>query len=435
MKFKIKHLELYQINTMVSWITRIFTLFISIYTVRITMDYLDSQQYALIAFFTSLSGWIAMLDFGLGTAFQNYISEKRAVSEEYEDAISKIFFMVLISFVFSTFILLLFSKGISLYLSNEYRTIGNLFFISLVMIFTLYLINILSIVNKLFYAEQQSWKINLISLGTSIFGIILFLSTKNLFNINKIVVIFLSLNLPNFLILLFISFKRVKFEYFYFDKSIFLNIFKNCKNFLLFSLLSNVILSIDYIIMIKFLEPTAITQYNLINRIFLIIFSMYNSFISVFWPVASEKIIEEKFSWINRIIYRNIALTITIIISASLFLIVLKEFVFVKMFNANGIQISSLLIIMLGVYYILRIWTDSFTMLISSVNRIDKVLIFVLGQAVITPILEIVLIKKIGVYGIVLGLICGYIFTVSWGMPREYKKIQNESKRRKHAQN
>lgn len=420
---KIKKIESYQINTIIAWITRFFTMFISLFIVRINMQYLDSSQYALLAFYTSLGGWISILDFGIGTSFQNYISEKRVNGEDYTPVISKVFFIVFISIFLNIIIIIILSKVTSLYLLKRYSQEGNLFIVSLVMLFIIYLINVLGIINKLFFAEQQSWKTNIFTLIATIFGVGTFFNIKDYVVGNRIVFLYLALNLPNVLMMLYLIVKRINIRYFRFDKKIFLEIVRHGKKFFVFAILANTVLSIDYIIMIKFISSKEIIQYNLITRIYMVIFMLYNSFIQVFWSTASEKIRKREFRWVNKVLARNTMIFFFGITVTCISLILLKDFIFVKIFDAKDVIVENKLIILIGSYFIIRIWTDTFSMLLSSVNRLNRMLIFVFLQAIITPIAEVYFVKKFGVYGSVYGLMTGFLLTVTWFMPYEYIKM------------
>jgi len=75
------------------------------------------------------------------------------------------------------------------------------------------------------------------------------------------------------------------------------------------------------------------------------------------------------------------------------------------------------LIIIFGFYYLIRIWTDTYAMVLQSVSILKPFWILVPIQALISLFGQIYFVRMYRLNGILYGLILSFLLTVSWGLP------------------
>ena len=183
------------------------------------------------------------------------------------------------------------------------------------------------------------------------------------------------------------------------------------------------VLQIDYLILSQYSVPDDIVIYNLLNKIFFFGFFVYNALLTAIWPTFSYNIsrgnIELIYKYTKRYLFIGLLYIILFTIIALFFIDYIKAF-----FLPNSdIKIPSLLVTVMGFYYLLRVWSDTFSMILQSANILKPFIIYVPIQAVISFISQVFLVKRYGLYGIVLGLIVSFIFTAVWILPYCSKKL------------
>jgi hypothetical protein len=112
----------------------------------------------------------------------------------------------------------------------------------------------------------------------------------------------------------------------------------------------------------------------------------------------------------------------TIILSIVLFFF--KKNIF-SLLASFPVESSFLMIFLIMIYYIIRVWTDTFSIVLLSSNNFKPLMIFTPFQAILAALLEFTLGSKFGTIGLVFGLILSFLFTVTWALPYYSYKLRN----------
>ncbi|MCX7647792.1 MAG: MATE family efflux transporter [Elusimicrobiales bacterium] len=406
-----------------SWISRIITSFIQIYMIKVLIDILGVDKYAVFSVLLGIMGWFMLCDLGSGVSLQNYISEYRAKNKNYDILIKVLFFSLF--FLSLLFILILYfvTPFFSKFILGEFdflnkKEIFTVFFIS-GSVFVL--MNLSNSMYKIWYAEMKGYISNIIpTISYLISFFILFLYEKELKNNqNGLLLVFLIYFLPSLLISIFFILKRIipfNINTLKDNSNFIFIIYKRGFGFWIFAFMASIVLQIDYIVMAKTLSTKEIVIYNIVSRVFMFGFFIYNSILASLWPVFSEKISKGDLEKVKIKIKKYIKLGIIYMIFFIFCFIIFKNIIINLLAPNANIEISFSLIILFGFYYILRIWTDMYSMVLQSANILKPFYILVPFQAFISVFAQIFFVKKIGVYGIVLGLIFSFLLTVSIGL-------------------
>lgn len=79
------------------------------------------------------------------------------------------------------------------------------------------------------------------------------------------------------------------------------------------------------------------------------------------------------------------------------------------------------------VYMVLRVWSDTFAMVLLSFNKTGVLNRYIPFQAAVSIVAQIWLGKVFGSTGIIFGLIVSFIATAAWILPRTFYKLTNEN--------
>ena len=429
---RIKKIPNHVIVASSSLISKIFVTFLQLYILRLALLLLGVDNNALFVVLTGLMGWFALADLGLGISFQNHISKYKSDDKEYSNNIVKnvlgiYFILMILVMILFYFISGYFSKIILKEFSFMNDERKNFLFLitgelSIVMSFS-------SIIYKIWYAELRGYFANIVPvLGyiLSAFGIyILYKHKQNLSDpLTYCIAIYL---LPNTLItfilfiLMLLKFKRLSL-YNELDKNIIYSVFRTGFNFWFFSIMAAGVLQIDYLIMARYLRPDEIVLYNLISKIFTFIFFIYTSLLVALWPEISIEIYKSNLIKVKSDIKKYLGMGILYIITATLLVVLLKGYILKLLVPGSLIKFPDYLIIIFGFYYLIRVWTDTYAMVLLSVNILKPFWILVPIQALISIFGQIYFAKIYGVDGILYGLILSFLLTVTWGLPYYTKK-------------
>ncbi len=177
------------------------------------------------------------------------------------------------------------------------------------------------------------------------------------------------------------------------------------------------VLQIDYLIMSQFLPAKDIVGYNLSNKIFSLAFFIYSALLMALWPVCAEAISRNEWLQVNRHVRKSIILGAGIIAVTTFCLIIFMPEMVNLLSPREQVTIPVLFIVLLGCYQLLRVWTDTYAMLLQSMSYLRPFWLYIPFQAILSFLLQWYLVKKLGIYGVVLGLMGSFIATACWALP------------------
>jgi len=190
--------------------------------------------------------------------------------------------------------------------------------------------------------------------------------------------------------------------------------------FLSFGIGAIVVLGIDYIVMSRHLSPEAIVVYHIANRMFMGFFVLHGTWMQAVWPVYSELIGKKEFGKMKQLVKENCLYGVGFIGIVTLTIALAAPFLCQLFFSHEQVEIPLSLIGVLGGYYLIRALCDPYATALQSMNYLKPLLIAVFCQAAVSWVGQTLFVGVWGVYGIVLGLICSYLATVSWALPRGF---------------
>lgn len=420
-----------------SWICSLVFAGLQLIIIPTLSTALGADHYAVFVIMMSLLLWFNLADFSLGYSLQNFISEQKAKQKTYDNYIFNTIFLGLIGLTILLLIIYFLAPFLGNQLLNKFGFLTNSeksrIFLYVCSCFAL--TGVSAIGYKIWFAEHKGYFSNLMPA----FGMIISFSVIYFF-INKIeenrllwalivyvtptALLGISVLLSRFTLVIKRGYKP--------NFDILKQIIKRAFSFWGFTFLAAITLQIDYIIMSQTLPPNDIIIYNITFRIFSLLFTIYTAILAALWPVFSESIAANKWNKVKIYLKKYLIQGISIMVGSTLVLIFLMPYIAAILVPSEKLVIPSLFIITLGIYFIFRIWTDSFAMVLNSMSKLKVFWVYIPIQAAISAYCQWTFSKAIGIYGIPLGIITSFVLTASWILPvmvfRYMKKYQAESK-------
>jgi len=416
-----------------AWASRAVMALIQFASIRVLMDGLGLEQYAVFALITGLTGWFMLADFGVGASLQNYISEHRAKTAGNEAYVISAGILAVFFLFFNITALYAATPYIAPVLLKPFFMLDdldkeNLFFIA----GSMFIVCALSGLSyKIWYAEQKGYLANMLPAIASLLGYFGIVVANEIASPHRLLFSLTAFIAPlailPFLALVTqigtridVGFKKLNWE-------VFIKVLKRAGPFWIFALMSNLVLQIDYLVMSQLLKPEDIVAYNLSTKIFGLGFFIYASLLTSLWPAFSEAIAQgnwatvkshtRKYLWIGLFFMVLVTAVLSLTMPTAIHLLAPNE----------TIVIPVIFIISLGAYHLVRVWTDTFAMILMSMSDIKPLWLTSPVQALLSISLQWYLAQSMGIYGIVAGLILSFLLTAAWTLPfavrKRYRKM------------
>jgi O-antigen/teichoic acid export membrane protein len=174
--------------------------------------------------------------------------------------------------------------------------------------------------------------------------------------------------------------------------------------------------------MTQTLRPVDITIYNILFKGFDFVFFIYNAVLSVMWPELTELFAQKKFAYADKIVRKNIIIGVGLVATCTLLVLLIRNPIMLIIAPKMGLTLPISGIILFGLYYIIRVWADTYAVVLQSQNYLRIFWIITPLQAVISASGMYYLSLRLGVNGILIGLIISFLFTAVWILPMVYRQ-------------
>jgi len=391
-------------------------------TIRILTQALGTEQYAAYAIFVGLQGWFLLADFGIGSSLQNHISEKRALGESYEPVIAAasivLFFLLTLCLaglvIISPHVAPIILKGFPFLAAGEKSQCLVYFGVFAI------IASLSGVTCRIWFAEQRGYLANGLPAMSSVITLLLVIWVRRselhdqlFWSLIVTVAPLTFLQLP---VLLFRGISCLRIAGGKWKVSL-LPLIIRAGKFWGFALMATVVLQLDYVVMSQFLSAGEIVVYNFTMKFFTIIYFVYYALLQALWPVCAELIARQEWAQVKRHLRRNIIIGAGVIVVGVTALSVLKEPLVNLLSPREQIVLPLRFILLTGGYYLLRVWSDTFTMILQSMSYLRPFWLIVPFQALISAATQWSLAPRYGVYGIITGISISFALTVVWALP------------------
>ncbi|WP_137008596.1 MATE family efflux transporter [Aquitalea aquatilis] len=405
-----------------AWASKIITASTQLLCIRHITSTLGFEQYSTFALLSALLPWALLSDFGTSSSLQNTISERKAKNKKN----NKLIFFSLASTPLLSIITIVIAFTIS-------REIGSIYLRSVTTInltekntlfFTTCLIYILSNLSTISYrvwlANDRGWISNIIPAISSALGLMLLMSIDIGKRENPILIVTLLLNGPStFLTLCFFAYtakinKINKFKILDFRNLIYIKfLLKHGWSFWIFSIIATLTAQSDYLVISQKLSQESISTYSIFQKLFTFIFFIYAAVMQGLWPTCTELYTQKKYLQMHTIARRYIKIGVTLLTAYTLILIILEKEITAIFSIKNSPQ--TITIILFGMCFLIKICSDTYAMLLQSMNNAKLLWYTLSSQAIISIILQWTLSQHYQINGVLVAIIISSMLTTFLG--------------------
>lgn len=420
-------------NIIASFLIKGISILIGFYLVPLTIGYVQKEQYGIWLTLSSVVGWFAFFDIGLGHGLRNKLSEAMAnnhwekarilVSSTY--AIVSIIFLgiLIIFFVVEPFLNWQSILNTDVIKQQELRLV-------VLATFSFFCVNfILRLIDSIFFAYQRPAYKSFFSLLSNIVTLaIIIVLTKT--TEGSLLYLSVALGIAPMVILLVVSlymyntdFKSIAPSIKYVQKSYFKDLFGLGAKFFLVNISVIIIFATDNMIITQILGPAEVPAYAVAHKYFGLITVGFSFILVPMWSAYTEAYVKNDIEWVLSVI-KKLKKTWLLLVALALVMFVVSPFFFHLW--VPQIDVPLLLSGMMCIYVIILAWGNIFVNFINGVGKIHlQLIIGVIGTIVNIP-LSYFFAKTLGLG--VSGVIGASIISIAYGpifAPIQFKKIIN----------
>ncbi len=408
------------------WIGRIFAAFAQFGAIRILTHMLGVDGYGAYAVITGLLAWFMLADLGFGSSLQNHISAKRVAGEHADQAIwSTSIFLLLTTCVLAA-LLALASPWVGPFLLENVPSIPRLdaqlafFAFGTIMCGTA----AANIVLKVFFAHFRGYLSHAITVSAALLGV-LALALLDQFDIkHRLVWAVVGFYLPGWLlpgiaITLYLTRSRgnVVLTRAGMDFAILGEFWRSARWFVLFAALGALVLNLDYVILSRTVEAGDIAVYSVFSKIAALVISLFTSVLSAYWPVSSELIRKRDFAGLGTVVRRALIIGAVLSLGTTVGMWLFLGLIGRLLSPDAPLTLPTVLVPAFAAYCLVRVWTDTFSMVIVSAGRAWVQCLVVPVQAALSLGIGYWAALHYGLIGLMTGIISSFLLTVVWALP------------------
>lgn len=414
------------------WLGRIIQILAMLLVVRILTDRLGVEGYGVFALLTSLAAWLTLSDLGIGFSLQNHISEQRAGGVDADElvltasllGIAACCFVVLVVWLVGP-LLSRFILGDFTFLSSRDKTLA--FY---AMAFPGIGTALGGILYRVWFAHHRGYLSNLMPAAGTVIGTLGVWAALRLDFTPPLpwsVGLFYAPLALLPMIGLAITLVRL-LRHHRPSVAAARTILRRAMRFWLFGIMGASVLQVDFVIMAKVLSATDITIYSIATRVFGSVFFVYNALLMAMWPMCSEAIAGGRWDDVRRMIRKYVGLGIGFVAVCGVGVELTKPWIVAILAPSSQLVIPGSVILLLTLYQIVRVWTDTFSTVIQSTNRLEVFWVALPFQATFSIIFQIIGAKWLGLEGMIMGLIACFLVTNTWLLPFKVHRLSTADK-------
>lgn len=419
-------------TAMSGWIARIVTAACQLLTVRILSESLGVDGFAAYVTIASLQTWFILSDLGYGSAVQNHVSRSRVRGDEVASQLTGAL-ILLLGFGLALALLVI---GVSLFagpaLLSNLPAIGSgqaalaLGVFGAVSVGT----GVANIALRLLFAEHRGYLAHAATAAAALTGVFGVWVLRVLAVPDPLAASLFVSYLPVFLFPLALLVRRMRRGatdrlpvLLGKGRTLLVELGGEARGFLLFSALAACVLNVDYIVMAQIFDAQQILVYTIATRFLSLFFILYFSFTQASWPVSAEMIAHGTPHQLPRLIASCIAVGVVAVSLGGAGLLLFPSLIAGFIAPGKDVLVPFDVAALFTLYWLVRVWCDTFSMVIMSTGDMKIMRFVVPGQAIINIVLLIAGAHLFGLPGLIAGSTLSFLLTVAWIFPLKVRRI------------
>lgn len=402
------------------WLARIAMIVCSLVNTRLLIGLLNVDGYASVAILLSLAPWLALLNLGLPNAVQNQIAQARAAGGDsrqiQNSAMTFALLLMLASLPISGLIALMLQHSL---LDRQHA----LPWVSVTaIVWSLVGTGLTAVFSQILLAHHRG---TLPSTAPALQAVLtsLGLLAVHRFGREQGIEVALALAAPVLVVFAVLAFRAAGTGTFGLELRRLPELMRAARGFLLFAAISTFAVACDYIVMARLLAGVEIAQYSLVSKCFNVVLSLQAVVLSVNWTSFSDLFFRGELTQVWPRIRKVLGVGFGLMATACIPLVVGLDGI-VGLLSGNTIPSIGLATVAAATAYTaLRVWTDTFAMVLMSWNQTKMMNGYIVWQSVLAVSLQWLLGQTFGVPGIFAGAALAFVLTASWILPCRVRLI------------
>lgn len=407
----------------ISWASRLTAVAAQLMAVRMLTTMLGLDSYGAFSVLAGITGWFMLADFSIPFSMQNFISERRARGKSSEDVVlASVLLMATLGLVVAAFVVL-FSNIASDRLLNHYNQLSlgekRLSFMALGLLTVATAVG--NSIYRIWFAQHRAHLAYMVPALATLTGVAGIWVVSHVHLADKLawsIAIYYTPTAMFPLAALIFYTARHGHASLRVVRAILPSVIRRASKFWVFAIFGPLILQIDYIILSQTVQASDIVIYNVTQKFFMLIFFVYTTLLSMLWPICAEAIVHGRWEEVLRRVHRYILFGVGTTLFGAACFAVLRNLLITVLVPHHVIHVPISLVASMTIYYIVRVWTDSYAVILQSMNDLRVFWKTVPIEAMLSIIFQILGAKYYGVSGLVAGLTLAYVATIVWAIPQ-----------------
>jgi O-antigen/teichoic acid export membrane protein len=398
------------------WIARATSILTALVNTRLLLGLLGLEGYASLAILLSLGPWLALANLGVPNAVQNLVAQSRASGKVATAMQNTAMSLGLLFTVLLMPVAAALSTPIQDLLLQDHARPGWLPVAAIV--WSLMCSGLALIFAQILYANHRATLPALVpALQSALTTVLLMLVPADApRRVDFVAVAVVLPVLVTFVLLAIASTRTV--DRFRLDWSETAAVLKSGRGFLVFASISTVAVSCDYIVMARLLSSAEVSQYNLVSKCFSVVLSLHAVVLSTSWTPTSDLFFQGRLDRLIPYATRILAIGAALMLPACAMLFFGLDQIMALLSGSIVPAVGTATMLSAMSYLAVRIWTDTFAMILMSCGQMHLMNNYVVWQSLLAVCLEWVLGSQFGIIGIFLGASASFLLTASWILPR-----------------
>ena len=424
-------------------ITNLFVNVVSLLKVvlsaRLLIGYLGNDGYGVFMTIISTTNWISLSNFGFGLGLQNLLTDavakKDTIRQKQLLSTTQLSLAVICSTVLAIWVALFVLTNISwtqaINASNTRfadDVSQSIFWAGVFIIANMYT----SYIQAIYAANQQLHQYNFWTIGSQLVTIVsLFLVITFRSSLIRAVLFYCgSLAIVRLINAIFLIFKhpdRYMPHVRDFSLNEFRTILKYGGSFTLISICGALQYSTDKLIISRTVEPAEVTPYSIVVNLYNMCLALSGVISMPMWAAFANAKAHDDWAWINKRA-RQLRLFMT---GAFMLLVIFMIFAgkpLIRLWVGPSVNTSLTLIALLGIYYLIKTWTDVHSIICNALDKAPATAIFSIPAGVFIVVVMYFFASLWGVNGLALGMGLAFLLTGGWFVPYiAYREIRRHN--------
>lgn len=385
------------------------SLLISLAYVPLLLHSLNSVNYGIWLTLTSIVGWVAMFDVGLGHGLRNRLSEalacgnvylgKQYVSTAYVGiCLAIIFFLLIFLFVSNCFLSWNNILKVPTSSDSELTLLVHIVFVSFGANF------VLGLINSILYALQLPAFSTLLTLLGQLFSFLFVYILTSFFKITSLLILGTTISIVPVIVLFvatIIVFSREKYKNLApsircFQISKLRDILSLGIKFFIIQIITLVLYQTNNLLILHIIGNEAVVEYNIAFKYMNMLVMGYTIIVTPLWSATTEAYTKGDLQWIMQAVRKLQRISLIIIIVGGIMLL-LSNYIYRIWIGVNAIDIKFSTTFMLYIYLIFKVLYSNYGYILNGIGKLNL-------QIVMTAILAVTYIPLVYILGTWFGL-------------------------------